>query len=290
VTTRFPESARRHSGTLRQLGPGAAFYLVFFVAPLLILFVYSFWSKSGYDIVPDFKLSNYITGMTSGVYQSVFLRTVMVGFSTAWIVVPIAYVLAYVMRFILPRRAQLLLDVILVSMFCGYLVRIYAWRTILGKDGLLNAALMQIGLIDEPITFLIFSYWAVLITLVGLLIPLTLLPIYSSMANVSREHLEVARDLGAKRIRLHRTILVPMVLPGLSTGFAIAFILAAGDFVVPTMVGGTQGIMIGNIVADQFKGFAPNWPLGAALAFLTLAVVVTVYLVTTRLVRVVTRL
>jgi spermidine/putrescine transport system permease protein len=181
------------------------------------------------------------------------------------------------------------LDLVLISMFSGYLVRIYAWRTILGKEGLLNAALLQLGLVREPLTFLIFSQWAVVITLVGILIPLAVLPIYSSMSNVSREHLEGARDLGSKGWHLHRTILIPMVLPGLSTAFAIAFILAVGDFVVPAMVGGTQGLMIGNVVADQFKGIGSNWPLGAALAFLILVLVVAVYLAVTRLIRLATR-
>jgi spermidine/putrescine transport system permease protein len=280
---------RRRFASLPQLGPAAIFYLLFFVVPLSIFFVYSFWTVNGFDIVPGFTLANYLAGATSELYLAILVRTITVGLLTACVVVPIAYALAYLMRFVFEKRARMLLDLVLISMFSGYLVRIYAWRTILGKDGLLNSALMQLHLIDQPITFLIYSQWATVIVLVDLLIPLALLSVYSSMSNVSREHLEGARDLGSSRVHLHRTIVVPMILPGLNTAFAISFILAAGDYVVPSMVGGTQGIMIGNVVADQFNGLAANWPLGAALAYLVIGSVIAVYLVTSRVIRMATR-
>ncbi len=109
------------------------------------------------------------------------------------------------------------------------------------------------------------------------------------MVNVSKDHLEVAEDLGSRGLKMHRTILIPMVLPGISTAFAISFILAAGDFVVPRMVGGTNGVMVGNLIADQFKGLAPNWPLGAALAISVLAILIAIHSVTMRLIREFTR-
>jgi spermidine/putrescine transport system permease protein len=280
-------SARRIR--LLLLGPASAFYTLFFVAPLAILAIYSISTQIDFRVEPALSLDSYATVMSSDLYRAVFIRTVLVGLVTASIVVPVAYMLAYAMRFVFPRHAHILLDVILISMFSGYLVRIYSWRTILGKDGLLNTALLQVGLIREPITFLIFSNWAIVITLVGLILPLAVLPIASSMANISREHLEVARDLGSRGLRLHRTIVIPMALPGISTAFAIAFILAAGDFVVPAMLGGTQGVMVGNLIADQFKGIAPNWPLGAALALAILAVVVAIQVTSMRVVRFVTR-
>ncbi len=269
--------------------PAGVFYAIFVAGALGILLVYSFWTQRRYEIVPGFTLQNYLDAVGSATVRMVYLRTVLVGLACAAIVVPMAYGLAYLMRFVVDRHGRLLLDVILISLFSGYLVRIYAWRTILGREGLLNEALLQLGLIHEPITFLIFSNWAVGITLVGLLIPLAVLPIYSAMSNVERAHLEVARDLGATSLRLHRTVLLPMVLPGVSVAFAIAFILAAGDFVVPTMVGGTQGVMVGNLVADRFKGAAPDWPLGSAFAILMMLALLVVYLVVTRLLRAVTR-
>lgn len=284
MVTRLP------AGSLRQLGPATTFYAVFFGIPLMILFVLSFWTQQGFERVPDLTLRNYLDGLTDRLYLQVFLRTILVGLVTSFIVVPLAYVMAYLMRFTFERRGQLLLTLVLISLFSGYLVRIYAWRTILGTGGLLNTALMHLGLIAEPITALIFSPWAVMITLIGLLLPLALLPIWSSMANVSRDHLEAARDLGANGWRLHRTVLLPMVLPGVSTAFAIAFVLAAGDFVVPAMVGGTSGgTLVGNLIANQFRGSGADWPLGAALAFMIMALLVFVYLISVRLLRSVAR-
>ncbi|MFN8518622.1 MAG: ABC transporter permease [Chloroflexota bacterium] len=282
--------SRGSTGAFRLLAPGAAFYAVFFGIPLLILFVLSFWVQQGFERVPDLTLQNYLEGLTNRLYLQVFLRTVLVGLVTASIVVPIAYLMAYLMRFTFERRGQLLLALVLISLFSGYLVRIYAWRTILGTEGLLNTALLELGIIAEPIRALIFSPLAVMITLVGLLLPLALLPIWSSMANVSRDHLEAARDLGSSGLRLHRTVLLPMVLPGVSTAFAIAFVLAAGDFVVPSMLGGTTGgTMVGNLIANQYRGSGADWPLGAALAFMIMALLVFVYLIGARLLRWVSR-
>jgi spermidine/putrescine transport system permease protein len=273
----------------RLLLPATSFYIIFFAVPLGMLAVYSVWTQVDFRMRPGFSIEQYHQVASSALYRGVFLRTMIVALVTTCVVVPIAYTLAYMMRFTFPQKGRILLDVMLVSMFSGYLVRIYAWRTILGKEGLLNAALIQIHVISRPITVLIFSNWAIGITLVGLLIPLAILPLASSMSNVSKDHLEVARDLGSRGLRMHRTIIIPMVLPGVSTAFAISFILAAGDFVVPTMVGGTKGVMVGNLIADQFKGLAPNWPLGAALAFTVLTFLIMIQSVSMQMVRMVTR-
>ena len=281
----------KNSAAIRRLLlPGFSLYLIFFLIPLTILAVYSFWTQIDFKMNPGFTLEHYQAVFTTSLYRDVFLRTIIVATLTALIVVPIAYILSYIMQFVFPHKATLLLNIILVSMFSGYLVRIYAWRTILGKEGLLNTALIHLRIITEPITFLIFSNWAIAITLVGLLIPLALLPIWSSMSNVSKDHLEVAGDLGSRGFQMHRTILIPMVLPGIGTAFALSFILAAGDFVVPTMVGGTNGVMAGNLIADQFKGLAPNWPLGASLDISVLAILIAIQMGFMRLVREVTRL
>ena len=262
---------------IRPLIAASSYYAIFFAVPLLGLFVLSFWRAQGFDIIPDFSLENYARIATSPLYRALAIRTVAIGLVTAAIVVPMAFALAYVMRFVVERRAQLILQLALISLFSGYLVRIYAWRTILGKQGLLNSTLEWLGIIAEPLDFLIYSNLATVITLTGLLLPLAVLPIYSAMANISREYLEAARDLGSKRINLIRTILVPMALPGIKTAFAFTFLLAAGDFVTPSLVGGTRGQMIGNVIAEQFRGIGSDWPLGAALAFVTMAVVLAIY-------------
>lgn len=272
----------------RPLVPASGFYVVFFAIPMLALFVLSFWRAEGFVMIPDFTLANYEKIATSSLYRVLMLRTISVGFITALVVVPIAFALSYVIRFVFESRGQFILQLVLLSLFSGYLVRIYAWRTILGKQGLINSTLQWLGLIDRPLEFLIYSNLAVVITLSGLLLPLAVLPIYSSMANISRDYLEAARDLGARGSTLIRTILVPMAMPGLRTAFAFAFLLAAGDFVTPTLVGGTQSLLIGNVIADQFRGIGSNWPLGAALAFVTVSLVLALYFLIMRLIRWVT--
>ncbi|HTN97950.1 MAG TPA: ABC transporter permease [Nordella sp.] len=272
----------------RPLLPATLFYLTFFAIPMLALFVLGFWRADGFVLIPDFTFANYEKIAASGLYRVLLIRTITVGFVTAGLVVPIAFVLAYFMRFVFEKRGQFILQLILLSLFSGYLVRIYAWRTILGKQGLLNSTLQWLGLIDRPLEFLIYSNLAIVITLCGLLLPLAVLPIYSAMANIPRDYLEAARDLGAPGRTLVRTILVPMALPGLRTAFAFAFLLAAGDFVTPALVGGTQSLLIGNVIADQFRGIGSNWPLGSALAFVTISIVLGLYFLIMRLVRWVT--
>ncbi len=283
-----PRSSGR-GGVDLMLAPVSGFYLLFFGVPMLSLFVLSFWRAQGFDLVPTFTLESYAKIATSPLYQIILFRTIGVGLLTAAITVPIAFALSYLMRFVLERRAQLILQLLLISLFSGYLVRIYAWRTILGKQGLLNSTMTWMGLIDRPIEFLIFSKFAVIVTLVGLLLPLAVLPIYSSMANISRDHLEIASDLGSRRAHLFRTILIPMAMPGVTTAFAFTFLLASGDFVTPNLVGGSQGIMIGNVIADQFRGTGANWPLGAALAFVTVCCVMLIVMAINRVIRWVTR-
>lgn len=286
-------AGNRHPGGRRASGakaplwlflPGTLFYVLFFALPMGALFVIGFFETQGFTLVPSFTFDNYLKIATSPLYRALLLRTIVVGLSTSLIVVPIAFALSYLMRFVFERRAQLILQLVLLSLFSGYLVRIYAWRTILGKQGLLNALLLWLGVIDQPLEFLIYSNFAIVVTLVGLLLPLAVLPIHSAMANISRDHLEAARDLGAGRGHLIRTILLPMALPGVRAAFAFSFLLAAGDFVTPALVGGTQSLMIGNIIADQFRGVGSNWPLGAALSFVAVAAVLAVYGIVMRLV------
>jgi spermidine/putrescine transport system permease protein len=286
ATTASMGGARRSLGPLL---PAGAFYVVFFAVPMLCLFVISLWTAKGFTLIPGFTFANYVKIFTSPLYQALMLRTIGVAFVTTLIVVPAAFALACCMRFVFERRGQLILQIVLLSLFSGYLVRIYAWRTILGKQGLLNSTLMWLGVIDEPLEFLIYSNIAVVITLSGLLLPLAVLPLYSALLNVPRDHLEAARDLGAGRLHVLRTVLVPMAMPGLRTAFAFAFLLAAGDFVTPSLVGGSQSLLIGNIVADQFRGIGSNWPLGAAMAFVVVAVMLIAYLAVVRLIRWVTR-
>jgi spermidine/putrescine transport system permease protein len=272
---------------MRRLGllsPTSLYLVVFFGVPLLILLAMSVFRTEDFDVIPAFDLSNYALSIGDPLYREVLINTVAVGLVTAAITLLMAWPLSYIATFVFPRHREALFFLVLLSLFGGYLVRIYAWRTILGNEGIVNQTLIAVGFVDKPLTFLLNSRFAVILTLANFLVPLAVLPIFSSMQNLRPELLEAARDLGAGRWRIHRTVTLPLTLPGLMTGFAFAFVLAAGDYVTPSLVGGTSGLMLGNVIASQFT-LAANWPFGAALAFVLMAVILLVYGVVTMIMR-----
>lgn len=279
---------RRHAVMLAQIGPALAYYAAFFAVPLAILAAFSVFERRGFDVVPAFQLDGYITAITDPLYRNVLAATVAVALVTAVVVVVLAYPFAYIITFVFPRRRELLLFLVLASLFSGYVVRIYAWRTILGSEGIVNSVLLGLGVIQDPIRDLLNSRLAVTITLTNILFPIAILPLYSAMQNIPRDVLDAAADLGAGRLRVFLTIMFPLTSGGFRAAFAFAFILSAGDYVTPALVGGQSGIMMGNVIATMF-GIALNWPLGAALAMTMIAAVLLVYLVLMGALRLVTR-
>jgi spermidine/putrescine transport system permease protein len=271
-----------------QLAPATLFLLVFLVGPLAIFLIYSFWVTRSYRLVSDWTVTNYAEGLRQNVYRDLFARTLTIAFSAAAITTVLAYGFAHAIRFQLRRYQDLLLFLVLIALFSGYLVRIYAWRTLLGNEGIVNEALSRAGLIDEPLSFLLYSRPAAIIVLVNFLVPIAVLPIYASLQNVKDDEIEAARDLGAGGFGAFKRVTLPLAWGGVFVAFSITFIIAAGDYVTPQLVGGTSGAMIGRAIADKF-GVTFAWPLGAALAFLTLAFVLLIVamlrLVSARVVR-----
>ena len=255
-----------------QLAPATLFLLVFLVGPLAIFLVYSFWVTRSYQLVSDWTVENYVEGLQQSVYRDLFGRTITIALSAAAITTVLAYGFAHAIRFQLRRYQDLLLFLVLIALFSGYLVRIYAWRTLLGNQGIVNEALIRAGLIDQPLSFLLYSRPAAIIVLVNFLVPIAVLPIYAALQNVKDDEIEAARDLGAGAFVAFRRVTLPLVWSGVFVAFSITFIIAAGDYVTPQLVGGTSGAMIGRAIVDKF-GVTFAWPLGAALAFLTLAFV-----------------
>ena len=258
-----------------QLLPATVFLLVFLVGPVAVFFVYSFWTVAGFDLAPVWNLDNYRDALGDEIYRSLFVQTIATAALAAAITTVIAYTFAHAIRFHLRRYQEPLLFLVVVALFSGYLVRIYAWRTILGDEGVINTALLTLGIVSEPLSFLLFSRVATTITLVNFLVPLAVLPIYAALQNVRDEEIEVARDLGASAAGAFRRVTLPLAWGGVFAAFALTLIIAAGDYVTPQLVGGTSGAMIGRSIASTF-GTAFNWPLGAALSFLTLAFVLAI--------------
>ena len=163
-------------------------------------------------------------------------------------------------------------------------MRAYAWKTILGTDGVLNAVLQALHLSTHPVGFLLYSPFAVVLTLTHIYTPFTFLPIYASLEHIPRPLIEASNDLGASRWETFRRVVLPLSIPGVLAGATFAFVLSLGDFLAPLLLGGPSGVMISNIVVNLF-GASYQWPLGAAISFCMLAVVVCLLWIADRLER-----
>ena len=254
--------------TLLLLLPGIVTFLGLFIASLSFFFIQSFWKATMFSIVPAFRLDNYAEAI--GSYGSVLIRTLGMGLSVAIITTVIGFLFAYVVRFSLGRFGNAVLVIALTTLFGGYLVKIYAWRTILGSDGILNTTLLGLGIIHTPLQILLFNRGAVIVTLTHYLLPLAILPLYGAMRDFDETELAAARDAGAGAWRAMIDILLPQTRSALMASFAMCFLLASGDYVTPAMVGSPGSAMFGNFIQEQF-GLRMNTPEGAAMSFTLIA-------------------
>ena len=195
----------------------------------------------------------------------------------------LAYPIAYFLTFRARQRATIFLVLLLVPFASSYLLRVMAWKLLLGREGAINWVLTSIGLVKEPVGLLVYSQAAVVITLVYVWIPFAALPIYAALQRVDRSHLEAAADLGAGPWTRFGRITIPLSLPGVLATFFMVFIPTVGEYVTPSLVGGIDGLMYGNLIQDFFTR-AGNWPLGSAMAVLMLLVVLILVTLALRLV------
>lgn len=260
---------RVNFGLLLNLGPIVTYMIIFFGIPVGVFFVYSFWRTVGWDIVADWNVDNYIRAIASPVYRLLIARSVGIAFITAVLSISAVYPLAYAMAFKLPRYRDLLLFLLIVSLFSSYLVRVYAWRSLLSSHGLLNTILMAVGVAHGPRYYFLHHWSGVVLVLINVYIPIATLPIYSALLNIDPCLIDAAQDLGASPLRAFQRVTLPLSLPGVKVALALLVLITAGDFVTPELVGGINGRMIGNAIATQF-GYVFNWPLGSALAFSTI--------------------
>ena len=252
--------------TYLLLAPAGVIFGTLFVLPLSYFFVISFWRVLLFRLKPDFTFANYLQVFDLHLRTLVF--TLGLALFVAVLTTALGFVYAYLIRFKAGLWGPTLLFVALITLFGGYLMKIYSWMTILGITGVLNTALLALGIIDEPLPWLFYNVGAVVVTLVNFLLPLAILPIYGSMRGITDIEMEAARDLGAGGWRRFSDIVLPRSHTGIIGGFALCFLLAAGDYLTPQLVGGTVN-MIGVQIAPQFGGLG-NWPMGSAMSFVTL--------------------
>jgi spermidine/putrescine transport system permease protein len=194
----------------------------------------------------------------------------------------LGYPLAYYLSFHAGARREILYQLVIVPLWVSYLVRGYAWKTILGSDGVLNGFLQYLYLAKEPVGFLLYSPFAVVLMLTHIYTPFVFLPIYAALEHIPRRVVEASQDLGANPFKTFLRVILPLSLPGLLAGATFAFVLSLGDFLAPLLVGGASGTMIANIVQSLF-GAAYDWPLGAAISVCILIITVTLLFLTERL-------
>ena len=255
--------------------PIAVWMLALVVVPLMFTFLMSFYSSSGLMIDTTLTLENYRLFFTDPLYVRILFKSIRLALVISVLSIAAAFPLAYMVSFKIRRGRNLLFMLCIIPLWVSYLVRIIAWRTILGNRGVINSALMAIGVIREPLTFFLYNQFAIAITLTYICIPFVFIPVYTALEKIPRNLLDASSDLGANELRTFVNVVLPLGLPGLITGFIFSFIIALGDYIIPLQLGGTQGIMFGNLVWSQF-GFAFNWPLGAALGFILFAIAVTI--------------
>ena len=241
--------------------------------PYALMFVHSFWIVKDGVIAHDWTLANYKTLFTNPVYAQVLFRSIRIAASVTLFSLLLGYPLAYYLSFHAGTRKEVLYQLVIVPLWVSYLVRGYAWKTILGSEGVLNGFLQYLHITHEPVGFLLYSPFAVVLVLIHIYTPFVFLPIYASLEHISRPLIEASQDLGASHAKTFFRIILPLSIPGLLAGATFAFVLSLGDFLAPNLVGGASGTMIANIVQSLF-GAAYDWPLGSAISLCILVLVV----------------
>jgi spermidine/putrescine transport system permease protein len=254
--------------------PPLLWVTVFLLAPYALLFCYSFWSVSDAQvIVHSWNLKNYRDLLHVGMYLETLFRSMWIAARVTLFSLLLGYPLAYFVSFLAGKRKDLLYQLVIIPLWVSYLVRAYAWKTILGSDGVLNTLLQYLHLTQHPLDFLLYSPFAVVLTLTHIYTPFAFLPIYASLEHIPRNLIEASHDLGASPLQTFWRVILPLSIPGVLAGATFAFVLSLGDFLAPLLLGGPSGIMISNIVVSLF-GAAYNWPMGAAISFCMMVLVI----------------
>ena len=260
-------------------GPAAWFVLIYLGA-LFLLFLSALWSVDSFSgkIVHSWTLTNFETLFKVSAYRTIALRTIGIAAAVTVTDILLAVPFAFFAARIAAKRLRAVLFVaVLIPLWSSYLVRVFAWRLILAKDGILNWFLGKIGLGSLNIGY---SNWAMWIVFSYIWLPFMILPVWAAIERVPDSFLEASADLGARGLRSFRLVLLPLILPGIVAGSIFTFSLTLGDFITPTLVGGAGSTFIGNVVYQEV-GIANNVPFAAAFATVPL-VIMGIYLLVAR--------
>jgi len=264
--------------------PALVLLLTYLVIPVFMLVVMSFYKSTLFGITPDFSWDNYHHFVRNRMFPGLLVKSIRMALTVTAISLLIGYPFAYFLARGTRRFKTALLILVMVPFWTSYLVRTMSWLPILGIKGLVNHSLMSLALVDHPVEAFLFNEFSVILTLVHIYLPYMVVPVFLSLDRLDTSLLEAAGDLGANPRRAFWHVSLPLSLPGVVGGVVMVFIAAFGAYVTPKLLGGSSGIMFGNVVADQYSGTF-NWPFGAVLALIMMGVVLLLLVVASRVTR-----
>jgi spermidine/putrescine transport system permease protein len=256
------------------LGPGFSYLLVLLVLPLALLIGYTVFHRGRFGQIAyeDGVTGDNFARVADPLYAGVLIDSLRIAGVTTVLALALGYPTAYAITRLTGRWRTVALVLVVLPFWTNFLVRTYAWIVLLSSEGVVNRALVGIGLTDRPLE-LLYTESAVVVGLLYAYLPLMVLPLYSAIERVDPRLLEASADLGARPARTFWTVTLPLTLPGVLTGCVFVFVPSLGNFVVPELLGGGRTIMVGNLVRDQFLT-ARDWPFGSVLALALIAFLV----------------
>lgn len=254
------------------VGPAVTWLFLFLGLPLIMVVLYSFWvHEPGGGLVRTFTLENYIRFLTRPIYGRILLRSFRAGVETVIVVLVLSYPTAY---YLANRRSDstTLIILILVPFWTSYLVRLFSWMLILMEGGVVNGALLKLGILDEPLR-LLFTPFAVVIGIVYSALPFAILPIYAVLKGIDPDLVPAAKMLGAKDLQAFVEVTLPLSMPGVMAASVITFLHGVNSFLAPAILGGTGQDLMSNVIVKRFL-LDFNWPFGSALAIVLLVTMI----------------
>ncbi len=266
------------------MSPTLAIMTIGIIIPFIILLVLSFWTRQGFEFDTTLTLTNYRRVASEPIFGALLARSLWISGVATITTVALCYPMAYFVAFHVRRNKMMWLILITLPFWTSYLLRVFAWKVILGYEGVINSALISLGWIEAPLEFLLYSREAVIITLAHAWAAFAILPLYVSLEKIDKSLLEAATDLGDGPVARFFRVTLPLSMPGVIAACFLIFIPTTGDYITPALLGGPDGMMIGNFIQVQF-GPVNNWPMGATLSIvlmLWICAIALVFLFVTR--------
>ncbi len=262
---------RPRLGSGLGVAPAVSWLALFFVIPMLVMLVYSFWRVERFRIIRGFTLQNYYEIFTNPLLAQSFLLSLRMALATVVATVIIAYPFAYFLAKRAGRFKLLAMMLVIIPYWTSFILRTYAWKLLLGNQGILNSTLQYLGLRSEPITAFLYSPTATAIGLIYVFLPLMVLPLFTSLESIQDSLLDAAADLGARPWRTFLEVTLPLSLPGLSVGSVFVFIFSLGEFVIPRLLGGGKSLLVAQAIYLEFETKA-DWAMGSAMSMILMLI------------------